>query len=96
MKRIEIIGNRSIEEDLFDNFRKKAIVKHYTKIPIVHGVGTSGPKNGDNIWPEENFLIIVYCTDGEAEKILKSVKEVKSYFKDEGLKLFESELVCEV
>ena len=96
MKRIEIIGNRSIEDDLFDNFRKKDIVKNYTKIPVVHGVGTCGPRNGDNIWPEENFLIIVYCSDIEADKILKSVKEVKSYFRDEGLKLFESELVCEV
>ena len=96
MKRIEIIGNRSIEEDLFDTFKKKDIVKSYTKVPIVHGVGTSGPKRGDHIWPEENFLIIVYCSESEAKKILSAVKEVKSYFKDEGLKLFESELVCEV
>ena len=96
MKRIEIIGNKSIEEDLFDTFKKKDIVKNYTKIPIVYGVGTSGPKQGDHVWPEENFLIIVYCSDSEAKKILNAVKEVKSYFKDEGLKLFESELVCEV
>lgn len=96
MKRIEIIGNRSIEEDLFDTFKKKDIVKNFTKIPSVHGVGTSGPRQGDHIWPEENFLLIVYCTDTESEKIKKAVKELKSYFKDEGLKLFESELVCEV
>ena len=96
MKRIEIIGNRSIEEDLFDIFKKKDIVKNYTKIPIVYGIGSSGPKQGDHIWPEENFLIIVYCSESEAKKILNAVKEVKTYFKDEGLKLFESELVCEV
>ncbi len=96
MKRIEIIGNKSIEEDLFDNFRKKDIVKNYTKIPVVHGVGTSGPKNGDVVWPEENFMLIIFCSESEAKKILNAVKEVKSYFTDEGLKLFESELVCEV
>jgi len=95
MKRIEIIGNKSIEEDLFDVFKKMDIVKYYTKIPVVHGVGTSGPRMGDNIWPEENFLLIVYCDEKEADKIMKAIKEVKSYFKDEGLKFFESELVCE-
>ena len=96
MKRIEIIGNKSIEEDLFDLFKRKSIVKNYTKIPVVHGVGTSGPRNGDHIWPEENFILIVYCDDKEAKLILNTVKEIKSYFKDEGLKLFETELVCSV
>ena len=96
MKRIEIIGNRSIEEDLFDLFKRKNIVKNYTKIPVVHGVGNSGPRNGDHIWPEENFLLIIYCDEKEAKLILNSVKEIKSYFKDEGLKLFETELVCSV
>ena len=94
MKRIEIIGNRSIEEDLFDSFKKNKIVNHYTKIPIVFGVGNSGPRQGDHIWPEDNFLLIIYCDDKEAKKILKAVKEVKKYFIDEGLKLFETELVC--
>ena len=96
MKRIEIIGNRSIEADLFDIFKKKNIVNSYTKIPIVYGVGTSGPRQGDHTWPEENFLLIIYCSDKEAKEIENSVKETKSYFKDEGLKLFESELVCTV
>jgi len=94
MKRIEIIGNKSIEEDLFDIFKKNKIVNHYTKIPIVYGVGNSGPRQGDHIWPEQNFLIIIYCDDKEAKKILNAVKELKEYFTDEGLKLFETELVC--
>ncbi len=94
MKRIEIIGNRSIEDDLFDLFKKHDVVAHYTKIPAVHGVGSSGPRQGDHIWPEENFMLIIYCEEKEAKKILKAVKELKSYFKDEGVKLFESELVC--
>ena len=96
MKRIEIIGNKSIEEDLFDFFKKKDIVKQYTKIPTVHGIGNSGPRQGDIIWPEENFLVIVYCSDEEADKIMETIEEVKTYFKDEGLKLFESELVCTI
>ncbi len=96
MKRIEIIGNRSLEEDLFDTFKKMKIVEHYTKVPVVHGVGTSGPRLGNFVWPEDNFLLIIYCENKEAKKIIEAIKEVKSYFKDEGLKLFESELVCTV
>lgn len=94
MKRVEIIGNKAIEEDLFDVFKKMDIVKQYTKIPTVLGVGSSGPRQGDQVWPEENFLLIIYCDETEADKIMTALKEVKSYFRDEGLKFFESELVC--
>ena len=96
MKRIEIICNRSIEEDLFDIFEKNSVTKYYTKVPIVHGVGSSGPRMGDSIWPEENFMLIIYCDDNEAEIIKKSVEQLKEYFKDEGVKMFETELVCYV
>jgi hypothetical protein len=89
MKRMEIIANKSIEEDLFDIFRKKDIVHHYTKIPVVYGVGNKGPRMGDHIWPEENFILIIYCDEGEAEKIHEAVAELKSFFKKEGIKLFE-------
>ncbi|MBN1697114.1 MAG: hypothetical protein JW881_06345 [Spirochaetales bacterium] len=89
MKRIEIIANRSIEEDLFDIFRKKDIVHHYTKIPIAFGVGNKGPRMGDHIWPEENFILIIYCDEMEAVKIRESIFELKEFFKSEGIKLFE-------
>ena len=96
MKRIEVICNRSIEQDLFDIFKKNNVVKFYTKIPIVHGIGSSGPRMGDHIWPEENFMLIIYCDENEAEIIKKSIEELKQYFKVEGVKMFESELVCSV
>lgn len=89
MKKIEIIGNKSIEEDLFDFFKKNNIVNYYTNLPIVHGVGKKGPKLGTSYWPEENFMLIIYCDDDEAKKIVEIVNEVKLYFRDEGLKLFE-------
>lgn len=94
MKRIEIIGNRSIESDLFDIFKKNDIVNFFTKFPVVHGVGSSGPRHGDHIWPEENFLLLIFCDEKEAQKIIKAVKEAKSYFKDEGLKLYETDIAC--
>jgi nitrogen regulatory protein PII len=89
MKRIEIIANRSILDDMLDAFKKADIVKHYTLIPIVLGVGNSGPRMGDHIWPEENFSLTVYCDNREADKIKIVITELKAFFTLEGIKLFE-------
>ncbi len=89
MKRLEVIGNRSIEEDMFDIFKRYDIVHSYTKLPVVHGVGNSGPRMGDHVWPEENFILIIYCEDEEARKVRQAIEDLKLFFKDEGIKLFE-------
>lgn len=91
MKRIEIIANRSIEEDMRDLFNRRGIVQHFTKIPEVHGIGSSGPRRGDHVWPEENFILIVYCSDEEAEQIKNAVAELKLLFENEGIKIFAVE-----
>ncbi len=90
MRRLELFANQSIEEDLFDAFEKRSIVKAYTKIPGVHGMGNCTPKQGDHIWPEENFILIIYCEDSEADLIHEAVSEVKRNFEKEGIKLFDS------
>lgn len=92
MKRIEIIANRSVEEDLLEGFEKAGVGKYYTKVPIVVGVGNSGPRMGDHIWPEENFMLIIYCENEEAEGIQKVVADQKAFFKNEGIKIFELEM----
>ena len=89
MKRIEIFANRSIQEDMFDAFAKAEIVKHYTLFPVVLGSGKSGPRMGDHIWPEENFSIIIYCENEESVKIKSIIVELKNFFTNEGIKLFE-------
>jgi hypothetical protein len=90
MKRLEIIANQSIEEDLFELLRKRGLAKKYTKIPGVHGAGNSEPKQGDHIWPEENFILILYCEEGDALATAEVIRELKTYFPTEGIKLFES------
>ena len=86
--RMEIIANHSVEEDIFEAMQRRGVGRFYTKIPSVQGVGSSNPRLGDPIWPEENFLLIIYCSGGEAERITEAVKEVKSRFGEEGIKLF--------
>jgi len=89
MKRLEIIANRSIQDDMFDAFKKADIVKHYTLSPVVLGVGKSGPRMGDHIWPEENFSLIIYCEEEESDKIKLVIKDLKQFFTKEGIKIFE-------
>jgi hypothetical protein len=86
--RVEIIGNHSIQEDLVDLLNKHKVGQSRTLIPEVQGRGSSGPRQGDHIWPEENFIMIVFCERSEAKVIRKAVDELKEFFPDEGIKMF--------
>ncbi|GMO24056.1 MAG: hypothetical protein LBG79_04390 [Spirochaetaceae bacterium] len=88
MKRIEIIANCAVEENIMDALRAEDVAKFYTKCPIVYGEGSSGKRMGDAIWPEENFVLIVWCEEDEALKIEQAVKQVKARFPNEGIKIF--------
>ena len=54
---VEVIANRSIQEDFHERLRKRGIGAHYTLFPEVQGTGYAGPRRGDHIWPEENFRL---------------------------------------
>ncbi|GHV71555.1 hypothetical protein AGMMS49928_23880 [Spirochaetia bacterium] len=88
MYRIEIIANRSVEENLLEALKDEGAGKFYTKYPNVFGVGSSGPRMGDAIWPEENFAMVIWCEEEEARGIARAVAAVKKHFSDEGLKIF--------
>jgi len=88
MIRVEIIANRSVEENILEALAKEGVAKFYTKIPNVLGVGDCGPRMGDAVWPEENFALIVWCEKDEAEGIERAIKKVKEKFPGEGIKLF--------
>jgi len=88
MTRIEIFANHSVEEDILETLAKEQVGKYYTKIPNIYGVGSSGPRNGDAVWPEENFSLIIWCEEDEAETIKRAIDAVKKKFPDEGIKLF--------
>jgi len=88
MIRIEIIANHSVEENILEALAKEQVGKFYTKIPNIYGVGSTGPRMGTSIWPEENFAIIIWCDKQEALGIKNAVYSVKEKFPGEGIKLF--------
>jgi hypothetical protein len=88
MKRLEIIANHSVEENILEALASEEVGKYYTKIPNIFGVGGAGPRMGDAIWPEENFALVIWCEKKEALGIKKAVDSVKEKFPGEGIKLF--------
>ena len=88
MLRIEIIANHSVEDNILEALAHDKVGKYYTKYPGIFGVGSSGPRMGDAVWPEENFALVIWCEEEEALAIQKAVNFVKEKFPDEGIKLF--------
>lgn len=88
MKRVEIIANHSVEEDVMEGLENQSLASYFTKIPSVHGRGDADPKRGDHIWPEENFILVIYADEETAGRIEKVIAEVKERFPDEGIRCF--------
>ena len=88
MIRLEIVANHSVEENILDALKHEGVGKYYTKYPGILGVGSSGPRMGDAVWPEENFVIVIWCEEEEARAIERAVAFVKGKFPDEGIKMF--------
>ena len=88
MIRLEIIANHSVEENILEALLRDGVGKYYTKMPNIYGVGSSGPRMGDAVWPEENFALVIWCEKDEALGIKEAVESVKVKFPEEGIKLF--------
>jgi hypothetical protein len=54
-------------------------------------VGNSGPRQGNHVWPEENFVFFAYVEREEARAIKELVMELKELFEGEGIKFFATE-----
>ncbi len=88
MYRIEIISNKSVEEDITQALEQYIPGILYTVIPLAYGRGKSSYKLGTTTWPETNFVLTSYIEDSELETAKAVIKGVKEKFPDEGIKLF--------
>lgn len=89
MKRIEIFGNRSVQDDLVAQLDEALPDFYFTLVPLAHGVGSSKPRMGTAIWPEENFILIVYDEESRIERIKDIVDALKKRYPREGIRCFE-------
>ncbi len=86
--RVEVIANRSVQEDFFDGLEEAKAGTHYTLFPEVQGAGNAGPRRGDHIWPEENFVYVAYVSINEARTIRSVTEALRGAFPDEGIQFF--------
>lgn len=88
MIRLEIIANNSVERDIRSALKTIDDDLKATRLSAVHGWGNTDPKEGTAVWPEENFIYIIYTDDEKAREYIEAVREVKKKFQIEGIKLF--------
>ncbi|MBA7470216.1 hypothetical protein ES707_05494 [subsurface metagenome] len=88
MKLIFLIYNVIIENKVMEEL-EKAEVKAYTKLPSIYGVGThSLPHLDSHVWPGINHGLFIAVEEEKKNEVLSRMKELKSMYKKEGLKVF--------
>lgn len=88
MKLIFVVYNVVIESKVMEEL-EKAKVKAYTKLPSIHGAGThSAPHLDTHVWPEINHGLFIAVEEEKKDEVLNRMKELKSIYKKEGLKVF--------
>jgi len=88
MKRMELIANRSVENEIMEALEENIQDFHYTLLPEIHGKGKTKFRLGTATWPELNFLLISYLDDISANKAKAAIRGIKEKFPKEGIKLF--------
>ena len=94
MKRLELIANRSVENEIIEALETCITDFYYTLLPQINGKGKTKYRLGTATWPELNFLLISYLDDENAVKAKTAIHNIKERFPLEGIKLFviEAEL----
>jgi nitrogen regulatory protein PII len=90
MRRIEVIANRSVQEELIEALEHALPDFFYTVVPVVHGRGRQKRRLGTATWPEENFLLLAYVRDEDRAAVGDVVASVKRKYPKEGIKVFSS------
>jgi hypothetical protein len=88
MKRMELMANKAVEEELIGALEAGIEDFYYTLLPVVHGRGKAQYRLGTPTWPEENFLLISYLNNRDAEAAQVIVTGIKNRFPKEGIKVF--------
>jgi hypothetical protein len=88
MKRMELMANKSVEEEIINALEAGMSDFYYTLLPVVHGRGKTQYRLSTPTWPETNFLLISYLNDQDTETVKALIAGIKRRFPNEGIKLF--------
>jgi hypothetical protein len=96
MKRLELIANQSIKDEIIEALENALPDIEYTLLPIVQGKGRRKRKDGSRTWPETNFLLISYMGEENAVKATEAIIKIRDRFPAEGIcaALSEASPIC--
>lgn len=96
MIKLEIIANQAMETLLMEIMPAQNGKPCYTMIRQVDGSGYSGWCMGNDVWPEENIMFILYVEDEQLESIKVKINELRTRFPLLGLAAFEHPGILEI
>lgn len=96
MIKLEIIANQALERPLIAVMPRRDGRPCYTMLKQVDGSGYSGYCLGNDVWPEENILFILYLGEEELETMKKRIYELRNRFPLLGLAAFEHPGISEI
>ncbi len=96
MTKLEIIANQALEAPLLEIMPKNDGKPCYTMLKQVDGSGFSGFCLGDEVWPEENVMFILYLDDEKLAGLKEKLSAIREKFPLLGLAAFEHPGITEV
>ena len=96
MVKLEIIANQALERQLMEIMPKNDGKPCYTMLKQVDGAGYSGFCLGNEVWPEENVMFILYLDDERLGAIKQKLKGIRERFPLLGLAAFEHPGIIEI
>ncbi|MDC7225716.1 MAG: hypothetical protein PQJ61_03005 [Spirochaetales bacterium] len=96
MTKLEIIANQALESQLMEIMPQNNGKPCYTMLKQVDGSGYSGFCLGNDVWPEENVMFILYLDDDRLETLKQKIKGIRERFPRLGLAAFEHAGIIEL
>lgn len=85
MKRLEIIACEAIQVELIEAIEKVVKDFEYTLMPRIEGKGLRTRKQGTQVWPELNFMLVSYLDDEAIEPASAAIAATAARFPKEGV-----------
>jgi hypothetical protein len=80
-----VIYDRAIDEEVLAALQECGVAS-YTRWHNATGVGTTGPHQGDNVWPALNNVLMAVTDSGNQGRILERLRVLREDFPYTGLR----------
>lgn len=94
MKRLELIACEAVQEELISGLEAAVEDLEYTLFPRIEGKGRRSRKDGSQVWPELNFMLVSYLDESWVEAARATIADVSRRFPNEGIFAAVSEAEC--